>query len=385
MALTLKKNVDIAVMEESTEGTYVAPASGADYLAAIVDGNTISPSKEAVERNVLNGSLVKENPRHGIKSVAGNIQVELKANGTEGASPEFEPLIKSALGGSRNAATQTSGTTNTSSVINFADTSMFAVGDIVVVKEAGAFHASPIASIVTDTSITLEIAASGAFSDNVEVAAYQTYYGANSGHPSLSVSKYDDDAVLEKAVGCKVNSMSMSDFTPGGTAKLDFSFEGLDFDRTLTANPYDPSFDAALPPIILSACVYMDGALLEVSEVSLSVENTLAFKTTTCSANGRVGSTVTERVVSGSFTSFKESDDLTVFNKFNDETEFSLFLRAYIPSATTGEYEDSFAVWLPKCKANEISDSDQDGIQQDSVSFTASVDANTNDIVVSFS
>jgi hypothetical protein len=393
MADTIKNNIKLAVKEEVTEGVYLAPTAATSFIQPLADGLELNPTKELIERNNLNGSIGKNMPRGGMRAVSGGINVEAKASGVAGQVPEYGPLMKSAFGSVRTVATTTTskatGNTSTVLAIQDADISKFNVGDIILVKQTGAYHTSPIVSKTTGTgtaTITLLVAhPSGAMSASVVIEKFTTYVPANSGHPSLSISKYIEDARLEQAAGCKVSGLSLSNFATGQLPSFQFKLEGLSFDSSLSAPAYTPSYDTALPPIVLSAYVYVDGVAVSVNEVSLSVENGLAFKTATSSANGKISSRVASRTLSGSFNPYKQSDSIANFTKFKNDTPFSMFLMAGVPTVT-GEYKDVVGIYLPSCMLTEFSEADQDGLLQESLSFSANrgADGSTNEIYLTF-
>lgn len=379
MADTIKNNLKVAIKAESTEGTYEAPAAGTDFISPLADGLELTPVKELLERANLNSSIGKTKPRGGMKSVTASISVEAKAHGTAGSKPQYSPLIESALGTSRQNTTQVttkaSGNTATVLQIEDADISKFNIGDSILVRQSGAFHVSPITAKSTGAgtaTITLLVAhPSGDMTDSVVVEKFSTFLTANSGHPSISISKYVESARLETAVGCKVTSMALNNFTTGQLADFSFGLEGMSFTQSLTAPSYTPSYDAALPPIVLSACVYVDGVKVPVNELSFSVENTLAFKTSTCSENGRISSRVSGRTITGSFNPYKQDDSIANFTKFNNETLFSVFGYMAIPTSTAGEFEDIVAFYMPNCMITELGEADQDGLLQETISFSA--------------
>lgn len=398
MAIAVKDNTVYAVEVEVTEGTYVAPTSATtSYVQVLTDGAEMTPAKELLERNIFNGSIGKTTPRTGIKTVTGALPTEMRASSTEGAIPEYDALMRSALGSRRQAATTTidatdSGGTHTTTraYLPDADASKYEVGDMVTIKKAGAYHTSPVSAVSNtpgDVYIDTLIAAGSAYADSDVIAAVTTYVTANSGHPTLSVSKYIEAVKLEQATGCRVNSMALENFTTGQLASWNFGFEGLDFDRSMTAQPHTPSYDDALPPIILSACVYQDGVQIAINEFSFSMENTLGFATSTCSPNGRISGRVTERVVTGSFNPYKNDTDNDDFDRFNDNTEFSLFGYAYIPSATAGEYGQVVSFYLPNCISTELAEADQDGLLQETITFSAGrgSSAEEEELYISFS
>ena len=393
MGYSVKSNTSIGIREEVTEGTYLEPLA-AEYMQVLKDGESMDVTKELVERNVFNGSLGQTTPRRGLEGVTGALPVELKANGTEGAAPEYGLLWESCLGTKRNAVTKTSsdadGGTYSDTVICLADAdaNVFNIGDVVTTKRSGAYHTSPISSVSNaagDTNITLLIAdPAGAYVDGIVITAVQTYYPADSGHPSFSVAKYIEDAVRESAWGCKVNSVSLEGFTTGGIASLNFAYEGADGTRAVAALGVTPTYDSALPPIILDACVYKDGVAVGINEATLSIENTLSWITTTC--NGKIASRVTDRKITGTIDPYKENDDVAYWTLFDNGTAFSLFLRAYVPTTTTGEYGDVCSIYLPNCTITSMADADADGLLKDVLTFSADrgVTGTTNEIYVSY-
>lgn len=371
MSYTIKNNTKVAVKEESVEGVYEAPTAGSDYIQILADGMEMNPTRDLLERNVLGLGLGKASPRTGLKSVAGSLPAYMQAGSTAAAEPAIGRLMQGALGSKRNSASVTTGVGNTATVLQVADTTNLKANDIVVVKEAGAYHTSPIASLITNTSITLLIPMSAAPADAVEIEAFTTYVCSNEGHPSFSVSKYVDNAILESAIGSKVTSMSLEGFTTGQIATMNFAFEGLNFDRSLTAPPagFEPAYDTSETPIILTAKIYQNGNQIEVNEFTMSVENSIGFVQNI--DEGKVSSRVTARAISGSINPYKLSNSIDNFTKFNANTPFSLFVTAKNPKATAGEYQESISFYMPLCLITEIGESDSDGILQEAISFTA--------------
>lgn len=398
MAIGIKDNSVYAVEIEATEGVYTAPTAATSYVQVLSDGAELSPAKETLERAIFNGSIGKSTPRTGTRTVTGSMPVEMRASSTEGEAPEYDALMRSAMGSRRQASATVaddtdSATPHTASRIYFldADASKYQVGDVVTVKSAGAYHTSPVvavSNVVGDVYVDLLTPASAPVADGDEVAAVTTYVPANAGHPSLSISKYIEQARLEQAVGSRVNSMALENFTTGQLASWNFGFEGLDWDASLTPQPHTPSFDTALPPIILNACVYQDGVRLDVNELSFSLENALGFVTSTCSPNGRISGRATERNVTGSLNPYKQDDDVSQWNRFKNNSEFSIFASAYIPDAANpGEYGQVVAFYMPKCIITEVAEADQDLLLQNELSFTAArgSDGSTEELYISFS
>lgn len=383
MAYTIKKNIKVAAVVESTEGTYAPPASGADFIQAQEDGIEVSGSKDTLELNVIGTGLSKVAPRVGLESATGSLGVYMKAGSSASAEPEYGIMLESLLGAKRSSASQVSGTTHTTSVINVSDTSSYKVGDIVVIKEAGDYHTSPIASLVTNTSITLLIPMDSAPADAVVIEAFTSYVPADDSHPSYSVSKYVEDEVLEKAVGCKTTSLSVESFSTGQVASLKMGFEGADYTRSLTTIPYTPSYDTSETPIILDACIHQDGNVIQVNDFTLNVENTLGWIKDTC--NGKSASRITSRMVSGTINPYKQDDSIANYTKFDSNTPFSLVITAHNPGAT-GEYSESISFYMPVCVITELGEGDIDGVLTEAISFSAnSVDGTIKELYISIS
>ena len=132
----------VALVPESTEGTYVAPSAGdgSEYVE-VLSGVEFNKAREELTRDTLGGSIEAVASRVGIADVSGSLSVEMRAAGVEGDAPQCsDVLLRSLLGGKRQVTSdQTSTTGHTSTVINFSSHT-FNIGDICLVKESGAFE-----------------------------------------------------------------------------------------------------------------------------------------------------------------------------------------------------------------------------------------------------
>ena len=384
MGYSIKKNIKVAIKIEGTEGTYEAPAAGADFIQAQEDGIEMAGPKDTLELNVIGTGLSKVAPRVGLESATGAMAVYMKSGSSATAEPEYGPLVESLLGSTRSSIAITSGVSHTTDTINVSSTADLAIGDIVVIKESAGYHTSPIISLVANTSFTMLVAMSGAPADAVVVEAFTTYVPTDDSHPSFSVSKYVEDAVLEQAVGCKATTMSVESFSTGQVASMNFGYEGSDYTRSLAAPAFTPAYDTSETPIILDACIYQDGVKIEVNDFTLSVENSLGWIKDTC--NGKQTSRVTNRAISGTINPYKLDDSVANFTKFDTNAPFSLFITAHNPAATAGEYAESVSFYLPVCIITELAEADIDGVLTDAISFSAnSVDGTIKELYISMS
>jgi len=257
MGIMIKRNTKYAVVEEVTEGTLVVPTLATQFFQILADGAELNPAAENLDRNVFASSIGKPTPQRGINSSTATVPVELKTGETEGAAPEYGLFLEAGLGTKKTSAASTSKTGNTSTVIQIedADITKYAVNDIVMIKEAGAFHVSPISIVDTtpaSANITLKIAAAaGSPADNVVVAAVTQYTVANSGHKALSLTKWLEDERREHGVGMKVSNITLNNFTTGALPDLSFGLEGLSFAQALQTIPVTPDFDDTSPAPVL--------------------------------------------------------------------------------------------------------------------------------------
>lgn len=275
--------------------------------------------------------------------------------------------------------TATAGVLNTTTVL-FCDTTDLNIGDIVVMKNSTdkILHVSPITSKDT-TKITILVPFSGTVTHLTSVKKVLQYVVANSGHPSFSVTSYitssDTNHVRTYVKGAKTTSMSLEDFSTGQQPKLSFGYEALGFDRDLESPDYTPVYDASMPIIALCVKVFKDSTLMESNELSISLENTLGFRDSITSCNGRTKSFVTAMNITGHITPYKEDDSIVNYEAWLNDTPFSLFGWAFNPDSD-GNPEEIVAFYLPKCQFTEIAQSDIDGLLQDNMPFSAKDDTN---------
>lgn len=382
MAVPVLRDISVFGVEaEVTEGTYVAPSSVNSYFAPNEDGFEFTPQRELLDRPVMNSSIGASTPKVGMKGVVGSASCEFRASGTEGGDVDFGLLLKSAFGATRAIAstttTKSSGNTGQVLAIEDADISKFAVGDIVCVKETGEHVVSPITAVVTTggsaTITLLRSKSSGNFSNSVVVSKVTMYYTANTGHPALSLSYYLGNTKRYAALGAKVATMQLDGFETGKLANLVFGWEGLTYTLADGTAPHTPAFDSGTPPVILNATVYRNGTALQLNNFTLNLENTLSYLTDTASPNGKVKSRVSERKVTGTMNPYMDDTTTTFFDNFDANTEFSIFVVAFIPSGTSGEITmgSIVGIYLPKCVLTEYKPGDADGLFTEELTFQA--------------
>lgn len=357
---------------EATEGVYQAPTSADDAIEVLEDGLEFNYTRDEIERNTLTSTIESVAPRLGLKQITGSVPVEFKANGAQGIAPREDVLFQSLLGGKRQiTALQFSSTGHTTTQINFVDASNFNVGDIVLVREAGAYEVRPISAVVGNSiyfPIPLE---NGAPSDGVVIDKVTMYYH-DSPAPTFSATHYLGGKIEEQIEGLRAVSASLENWTTAGVGTWTFNLEGLELTRSVNTPAFSPSFvNDALPPVLLNACIWLNNDKLQYNEFGLSIENTKAELLSACSSSGKISSRFTNLSVTGTINPYMDDANVDRFDSFNNNDSVFLFGYAFNPSGVAGEFQDVVAFWMPQVKITSIPTADQDGILTDAIAFKA--------------
>jgi hypothetical protein len=375
----------MAAVYESTEGTSAPPSSATDgYFQPNEDGVTgaIHHGVELKDRPVLTAGLIKAKPRPGVKWPDGQVGVEWRGGGTEGAEPDYAIMLESLFGTkttiSTTTTTKSSGNTQTVLAIEDADISKFAVNDLILVKQANEHRVHAITAVVTTGgSATLTLTpgrASGSFSNSVVISKAVTFKGADTGHKSYTLWHYLANTKRQSALGCRTKSMSIDNFVTGEIPSLSFGYEGLSHALVDGAAPHTPTYSDAEPPICLLADVLMDGTEVPMNEVAINFEQPISFIKSVGSDNGRItGRAFGKRNITGTIAPYMDDATFAYYTAFKAGTSFSLLLFAGNPSGTTGEFTmgSIVAIWLPQCIITDNPIDELDGTLRDSISFMA--------------
>jgi hypothetical protein len=390
MADISKNTATVYVTREVTEALAVEPTNGSQAVSVTSDGFEMNGEKALVERNNMTSSISKALPRVGIKTSSVTLTVEAKANSVAGVTPEAGLLFEACLGATRsNTNSITTITTTNLTTIPVSAITGLAVGDVVMFKDSNGYHITPLTAVAAngtnDDTVTCLIPFAVAPASNTAIEKSTSFYGANSGHPSLTVTTYLEDALKMQSAGCRVASLSLDGFETGGIASFNFGLNGTGYDESVAASGLTASFSGATPPLVLEACVYKDGTAIPVTALSWSVENTLAQKLSTCAANGILGQKITQRVVSGSFTPYMDTTSVALFDDFDANTQFSICGFLSNPGASAGQKKEVIGFYLPVCIITAAPHSDADGLMQYNLEFSTGPDAAGSQIYITFS
>jgi hypothetical protein len=369
-----KSTVQIAVKVETTEGQYIAPVA-TDFIAVKSNGMEMKGTVATLERDLNDGRLGRSIQVKGERGVSASLVLEAKAGSNEGSVGESDALMRAAMGGRRQGATVTTGVANTASQLNIPDSAIneFHFGDIILVKSSSGYHVSPVVivhNITGSANIILMIPKpSGSFEDNVVIAAFTTYMASENGHPSLSVSKWLEGVELEQAMGCRVSAMSLENFATGKLPDFKFALKGLDYSESLTAIPVVPQYTASIPSAVLNAKVYNNNVLIDVTDLSFAIDNTISMNNSVQSAAGNISSKITKVAVKGMLNAYKDVTSLNNYNTFSTGSQISIF--GYAGHYVSGVLSGIVAFYIPVAVVTGLVEVDKAGIVGETISFEA--------------
>ena len=380
------KESTVALEVEITEGVVVPTTGATSYIEALEDGLTFEKTREALERNTLGGTIEAVEARVGIPEVTGAINTELRGSVTPGQAPQTaDKMLRSLLGGKRIAASDITTTGNTSTVLEFGALPPFLKGDCVLVKESGAYEIRPI-SEVGATTITFPFALdNGAPSDGVEVEAVTTYYHDAVNSVTLSAEHNVGAEIVQTIGGLRVGAMSIENYTVGQVANMNFTLQGLSLEKADGVPSFSTDFTAdGLPPVCLSACLWIGGDKKAYTELGLAIENEVSTISSACSPDGKLGTRLVSQTVVLTCNPYSDDTTLTEWDAFNANTDTSAFFYSFNPSAVDGEFSEAVAVWIPQAKITEAPFADNEGIVSDALSMKSFRKAGNDTIFISY-
>jgi hypothetical protein len=177
------------------------------------DGFSTTLTIESLDNAELKASIGKSKSISGFESPTASLSHYLRASGTEGVAPQdgYSVLLESIYGAeSIQAEVSTSGV-STTTTLKLADTSTFAIGEAVLVKDAtNGYNMRVVRDIPNGTDLELNFALPVAPATATALGAPVSYIAQDSGQPTVSVHDYrGDDAAHAAISGARVTSMSV--------------------------------------------------------------------------------------------------------------------------------------------------------------------------------
>lgn len=226
----LQRASSFSVKEETTIGTYVAPASGADFVA-LRPGNETSYEPEQLESDELLNDIGTAKSFIGKEIVSGSHSAYLRHSGVEGQEPQLGVLYESVMGTKQVAAVEydtVSGSTTTVVKVNTGEGANFVEGQALLVKNGSGYEIRNVNSISGD-DLSLNFRLTNAPGTGVNLGKAVTYIPAASGHPSFSTTKYIGGGhAKEVTAGNTATELSLT-MDANGFGEAEFSYEGTKY------------------------------------------------------------------------------------------------------------------------------------------------------------
>ena len=364
----------VAVEEESTEGTYVAPSGTGVYIQVEPD-ISITPSKELNEREFINASVGLSKPLLGMKSVEASLSFEARSGGNGGTASDYDYLFKNVLG-TRTATSDatTTGSSSTTTTIDLVSASGIVAGDMVYTKKgSGASSVRWVTGVASNTlTVAPAMAAGEVPGAGVTVSGTVNYKPKDTVGNYLSLSTYWANTVREAVVGGQITNLSLANWEVGKVARWSCTMQGLTYTRIDGAAPHTPAYISQVPPVLLSASIFQDATEIKIKSFSLSIDNEIAKLTNIGDSNGAFQQILTKRTVTGSFAPYMDDTSVANFTAFNADTAFSIMLVAGTVDSNGDFNEGSITgIYLPQCIFTANSITNEDGVLMESLEFRA--------------
>lgn len=237
MSVQLTRKTVAAIMEESTTGTPVVPASGTSFVELQDGAFELTPAFDVLENAEIRSSIGEAQTIIGLEAPTGSISHYIRHSGVEGTKPNYSELLKTAFGSEVVASTQydtvsssTAGTTSARATI-IVDTGEgvdFQRGQALLIKDGtNGYNIRNVYSISSDT-LSLGFNLANAPSSGVNLGKAILYKPADS-FGSLSVWYYrGNENCVELMSGVRVGEFSL-EATAGEFINGSFALEGATY------------------------------------------------------------------------------------------------------------------------------------------------------------
>lgn len=231
MASIATKSSVLALKEETTEGTPIAPSSASDYLAIQPDA-AMAPSFETLTNDELRASIGASKPILGLEAPTFTMSHYLRHSGVEGQAPNYRLFLKAMLGTEVVQGTEydtVSGSTVSALNVNTGEGANFRRGQPLLIKDATNGYRIRCVKSVSGDALTMSFNVPNAPASGVNLGKAVSYHPANSGHPSLTVWHYlGNGGARQMMAGSRVVSMSAT-ADAGQLVNASYSLEGVSY------------------------------------------------------------------------------------------------------------------------------------------------------------
>lgn len=229
MASISTRSSVLAIKEEVTENTPVAPGATTDFIA-LQDDFSITPAFDTLDNAELKASIGKSAPILGSENPTASISHYLRSSGVVAQAPNYGLLLKACLGAVATAAAEYNTVSSSTTSVIKVDTgegASFQRGEALLIKDGtNGYRIRCIDSISSD-DLTIGFQVPTAPATGVNLGRAVLYYPANTGHPTLSVWHYMGNGGLTQMMsGARVTDATF-DISAGEIINGSYSLEGL--------------------------------------------------------------------------------------------------------------------------------------------------------------
>ena len=167
----------------------------------------------------------------------------------------------------------------------------------------------------------------------------------------------------------------MGGYSTGKIPSLEFDFEGIGFSKAAGSSAYTPTFDTALPPVVLKAHVFQGGTEVFCDSVTLKFDNDLGWMTSTAFVGGRFkGRVAGTRKITGTFNPYMDDTSVANWTTFLAGSNFSMFITATVADPNNvGQFVmgSNWGIYLPNVMLTKEDVGDMKGVLTDALAFEA--------------
>lgn len=298
MASISTKATVVALVEEVTEGTLLAPTLTTQYIA-IQDDFSMAPATAVLDNAELKNTIGTAKPILGAEAPTASGSHYLRASGVVAQAPNYGLYLKSCLGAVTIAGAEYDTVASSTTSVIKVDTgegASFQRGEALLIKDGvNGYRIRCIDSVSTD-NLTIGFQVPTAPGTGVNLGKAVLYYPVNTGHPTFSAWEYiGNGGAIQAIAGCRVTEASF-EISAGELINGSYSIEGVSFyfDPVILASAdryLDFTDDTGTFAAVVTARAYKDP--YEVAE---------ALQTAMATANPLQTPTVTYSDITGKYT-----------------------------------------------------------------------------------
>ncbi|MBC7963804.1 MAG: hypothetical protein H7Y05_12770 [Steroidobacteraceae bacterium] len=203
-----------------------------------------------------------------------------------------------------------------------------------------------------------------------------TYLPASSGIPSLTIWMYDD-GVVRKLKGCR-GTVSFSGKI-GEPVFADFKFTGV-YDGAPALAMVNPTFEAAIPPVVLGTTLTIDAYAAVVESFSVDMGNEISLRPSVNAVSGYLSALMTGRKPTG-----KLDPEMVLPATYDFYTKWTSGSAGVLSIGPIGSVNyNRITLSAPKCVYTKVGSGDRSGNQTADLDFALAMNTGDDEFKLEF-